>query len=115
MDKNKVKLILVVIFSSLTAMVVSYYVATFLGRTLFFSLFGSLHDMAGLASYLFAYFVFYPLLAGLLSAIIFYGGITYFKKTNSLVIHTNTLVLGMFFVTSVLSFIVAYKIKWLDG
>jgi hypothetical protein len=114
MNRTKIKLSLIATFSSLTSIVMSYYVTTFLFKAYVYSK-KSPYYADDVILYLFVYFFAYPILAGSLSAIIFYGGITYFKKTDTLTIHTDTSVLEIFFITSVLSFIVAYKLIWLDG
>ncbi len=113
MDKNKIKLFPIIILSLIIAVVVSYYTATFLGKTLFFSLFGSFHDMAGIASYSFAYFIFFPLFSGFLCAASFSRGAFIFKKTDNLTVHpdiNDTPI--VFFITSVFSFIIAYYFLW---
>ena len=96
------------------SMITSYYVTTFFFEIYVYSK-KSPYYMDDVILYLVVFFFAYPILAGILGAIFFYGGITYLKRTEILASHTDTSVSEIFFVTSVLSFIVAYKLIWLDG
>ena len=111
---DKIKVSIMAILSSLTSMIMSYHLTTFLFEAYIYSK-KFPYYMDDVILYLIVYFFVYPILAGFLSSIIFYGGIVYFKKIDFLIIHTDTSILEIFFVTSVLSFIVAYKLIWLDG